>query len=124
MWHAGLRGGIALVLTLSFDEWVNEVNKDEHTIGHLRTATLVVICVFLLVFGGSTELCLKGLGIPCGNPPPMFLQPTCFSRLLFKFHKKFLKPTLTGGDEKRVTMHGSVMQSIMEQAKMRDQVDR
>merc|ERR1712122_440254 len=56
MWHAGLRGGIALVLTLDLGDWVGEIEHDTEfysTKEHLRNATLVVIVVFLVVFGGS-----------------------------------------------------------------------
>merc|ERR1719436_1240966 len=66
MWHAGLRGGIALVLALKLGPWVDETEGPK-TLEMIRNGTLVVICGFLLVFGGTTELLLKRLGIRMGD---------------------------------------------------------
>jgi len=65
MWHAGLRGGIALVLVLEMGDWV-DVNNKPGTKQVLLNTTIVVIVVFLLVFGGSTQFALKSLGIQVG----------------------------------------------------------
>lgn len=55
MWHGGLRGGIALVLALEIDAtWC------QHK-GTILNATFFIICVFLLIFGSTTELCLQKL---------------------------------------------------------------
>jgi NhaP-type Na+/H+ or K+/H+ antiporter len=62
MWHAGLRGGIALVLTLQLGHWVPWQQREQ-----LRNATLIVIIAFLLIFGGSTHYFLKLLRIPMGS---------------------------------------------------------
>jgi len=60
MWHAGLRGGIALVLALEIDgSWC----KYKATIVN---ATFITISVLLVVNGGSTGFLLKTLGIPTG----------------------------------------------------------
>jgi sodium/hydrogen exchanger 8 len=71
MWHAGLRGGIALVLCMELGPWVDQIETtcSRHT---LQTATYFVIVVFLLVFGGSTETCLRKMKVPTGvtNPDP------------------------------------------------------
>lgn len=57
MWHGGLRGGIALVLALDINgEWCS--NK-----ATILNATFTVICVLLLVLGGTTEFMLEKLGI-------------------------------------------------------------
>mmetsp|Transcript_59425 Transcript_59425/g.96125 ORF Transcript_59425/g.96125 Transcript_59425/m.96125 type:complete len:508 (+) Transcript_59425:1-1524(+) len=69
MWHAGLRGGIALVLCLELGDWVDEAGG-AGTKQVLINTTIVVICVFLLVLGGSTECCLKMLGISMGQDLP------------------------------------------------------
>jgi len=61
MWHAGLRGGIALVLTLQLGRWVPWKEREQ-----LRNATLIVICSFLLIFGGSTQFFLNIMKIPMG----------------------------------------------------------
>jgi len=60
MWHGGLRGGIALLLALEIDgTWC----KYKATIVN---GTFIVICVMLLVNGGSTEFFLKTMGIKTG----------------------------------------------------------
>ena len=49
MWHAGLRGGIALVLTLELGDWVDQ--EQAGTKSKLRNATVLVIVFFLTFFG-------------------------------------------------------------------------
>jgi len=66
IWHAGLRGAIALTLCMQLGPWV-DVLDGPGTRHILCTATFFMICVFLLVFGGSTEILLKYLGIPMGE---------------------------------------------------------
>lgn len=66
MWHAGLRGAIALTLCMSLGSWVDALDGPE-TRHILTTGTAFVIGVFLLVFGGSTEACLRKLKIPMGE---------------------------------------------------------
>lgn len=66
MWHAGLRGGIALVLCLQLGEWV-DMENGPGTRQALSGTTVAIITIFLLVFGGSTNFCLKKLGIPTGQ---------------------------------------------------------
>jgi len=65
MWHAGLRGGIALVLVLEMGDWV-DVNNGPGTKQVLLNTTVVVIVVFLMIFGGTTKFALRKLGIPMG----------------------------------------------------------
>jgi NhaP-type Na+/H+ or K+/H+ antiporter len=66
MWHAGLRGAISLTLCMQLGEWV-DILDGPGTRHILQTGTYLLICVFLLVFGGSTESSLKKLGIPMGT---------------------------------------------------------
>jgi len=66
IWHAGLRGAIALTLCMQLGPWV-DVLDGPGTRHILQTATYFLICVFLLVFGGSTEAFLKYLNIPLGK---------------------------------------------------------
>merc|ERR1719386_641168 len=66
MWHAGLRGAIALTLCMQLGPWV-DVLDGPRTRHILQTATYFLICVFLLVFGGSTEALLKYLKIDTGK---------------------------------------------------------
>lgn len=56
MWHSGLRGGIALVLALEIDsEWC------DYKAAIINT-TFLIICVYLVVFGSTTEIMLKRFG--------------------------------------------------------------
>uniref|UniRef100_A0A7S0AHD4 Sodium/hydrogen exchanger 8 n=1 Tax=Pyrodinium bahamense TaxID=73915 RepID=A0A7S0AHD4_9DINO len=113
MWHAGLRGGIALVLTLDLGEWVAPHQKKV-----LINATIITICVYLLVFGGTTEFFLKLMKIPHGDPPPMFLQGSRATQFLYWIHRTFLKPYVKGSVKTDLTMHDSVLQRIMQQAEV------
>lgn len=66
IWHAGLRGGIAENLAMQIGPWLNDtegpVAKEA-----VRSAVFMVVCVYVLVFGGTTRLFLKQLGIPMGK---------------------------------------------------------
>merc|ERR1719487_3128584 len=53
MWHAGLRGAIAMALSLELGKWVDVIDGDG-TRRALQTATFLILCTFLLIFGGST----------------------------------------------------------------------
>jgi sodium/hydrogen exchanger 8 len=65
MWHAGLRGAIAMALALELGPWVDEIDGSG-TRRALQSATFLILGVFLLIFGGSTAACLNYLGIPTG----------------------------------------------------------
>jgi len=69
MWHAGLRGGIALALNLEVGPWADEIDGPG-TRQTLRNSTFFVICIFLLIFGGTTEVMLRWLNIPMGGSSP------------------------------------------------------
>mmetsp|Transcript_109752 Transcript_109752/g.321290 ORF Transcript_109752/g.321290 Transcript_109752/m.321290 type:complete len:635 (-) Transcript_109752:109-2013(-) len=57
MWHAGLRGGIALLLSMELDSsWC------EHK-ATLINATFIIICSTLVIFGSTTEPVLRLLGL-------------------------------------------------------------
>jgi len=66
MWHAGLRGAIALTLCLELGSWVDVIEKPG-TRKVLQTATFFLICTFLIVFGGSTKYCLQHFKIVMGQ---------------------------------------------------------
>lgn len=75
IWHAGLRGGIALVLSLELGEWVDIAAPG--TRKQLQSATFIMIIVFLVLFGGTTTPFLKALSIPLGiDAPPDVLSKT------------------------------------------------
>lgn len=100
MWHAGLRGAIALALSLELGEWVDRLDGagSRHA---LQTATFFLICVFLLVFGGSTSTMLKRLNVETGKDhPPDYLSKSEDLGPLRGFLKwldtKFLSPLLIG----------------------------
>lgn len=57
MWHAGLRGGVSLVLSLHIKEWC--VNRDM-----FFHSTLVILVSLLLLCGSTTGWCLSLLGLP------------------------------------------------------------
>eukprot|EP00933_Yihiella_yeosuensis_P023635 TRINITY_DN18399_c0_g2_i1.p1 TRINITY_DN18399_c0_g2~~TRINITY_DN18399_c0_g2_i1.p1 ORF type:complete len:670 (+),score=90.87 TRINITY_DN18399_c0_g2_i1:46-2010(+) len=100
MWHAGLRGGIALVLCLQIGDWADALDGAE-TRQTLINATVAVICAFLLIFGGSTYFFLNLLGIPMGQELPFdyLYTSTLFSctKTGFSFlQRRVLWPMLVG----------------------------
>eukprot|EP00435_Cladocopium_sp_Y103_P017689 s2598_g4.t1 len=103
MWHAGLRGGIALVLTLELGPWVDQ--EQAGTKNTLRNATVLVIVFFLIPLsysGGSTKVLLKCLDIPMeGTAPPMAIHHGKFWRSMHLVRDGVLKRLLMlRGDEK------------------------
>jgi sodium/hydrogen exchanger 8 len=103
MWHAGLRGGIALVLCLELGAWI-DVLEGEGTRQRLRNATFITIFVFLLVFGGSTQAFLKMMGIPMGKESDTSLlfkkeAPRFVQVFVDRIHNEILLPVLVGHDD-------------------------
>ncbi|CAE7564732.1 SLC9A8 [Symbiodinium sp. CCMP2456] len=93
MWHAGLRGGIALVLTLELEPWVDEGSPG--TRDTLRNATILIIVFFLLFFGGTTKVLLKCLGIPMeGKAKPMHIHHDNVWRCLHYIKHRVLSKAL------------------------------
>jgi len=76
---------------------------------------VLLICVFLLVFGGTTECLLKRLDIPHGDPPPMQMQTTRATAWLFWLYRTLVKPVLRGAGKNNFPMHGSVLKRLIEQ---------
>mmetsp|Transcript_29836 Transcript_29836/g.47655 ORF Transcript_29836/g.47655 Transcript_29836/m.47655 type:complete len:672 (+) Transcript_29836:74-2089(+) len=106
MWHAGLRGGIALALSLELGKWVDVIDGPG-TRRTLQTATFMLIVAFLLVFGGSTSYFLKKLGIRLGvdDPPDALSKTESMGRLrgfIRAIDKKILSPLLLGDQNKPV----------------------
>lgn len=100
MWHAGLRGGIALVLCMQLGPWVDVLDGPE-TRHILQTATFFMICVFLVVFGGSTEICLRKLGISMGEASATDKlynaeMPGSLRRFLTALDEKVCEPIFVG----------------------------
>lgn len=106
MWHAGLRGAIALVLCWELGDWVDEI-EGVGTKEMLVTSTLVVICAFLIIFGGTTQLMLSCLSIRTGEDvPDDYLSrhmPKCSKACAGSVDKKCLWPCLVGNKEASLT---------------------
>jgi NhaP-type Na+/H+ or K+/H+ antiporter len=66
MWHAGLRGSIALNLSMQLGPWVDTLDGDG-TLSVLQGSTFLIVCLFMLIFGGSTQYFLTRLEIPMGE---------------------------------------------------------
>eukprot|EP00933_Yihiella_yeosuensis_P038348 TRINITY_DN32289_c0_g1_i2.p1 TRINITY_DN32289_c0_g1~~TRINITY_DN32289_c0_g1_i2.p1 ORF type:complete len:273 (-),score=53.45 TRINITY_DN32289_c0_g1_i2:155-925(-) len=96
LFHAGLRGGIALVLTLELGSWVDEVEGPK-TKKTLRNATVVVIVFFLVIFAGSTEFFLKLLKVPIkGEAGQLSHHHGRAWRLFYQLRENVLNPILVG----------------------------
>mmetsp|Transcript_24563 Transcript_24563/g.56655 ORF Transcript_24563/g.56655 Transcript_24563/m.56655 type:complete len:635 (+) Transcript_24563:96-2000(+) len=71
MWHAGLRGGIALCLVMQIGDWVENPEELQHSDKPSRktvlvTATFLVISLLLVIMGGTTDMMLDKLEIETG----------------------------------------------------------
>jgi sodium/hydrogen exchanger 8 len=104
IWHAGLRGGIALALAWELGKWVDEV-EGPGTRKSLQTATFLTIVVFLAVFGGTTSWALKYTGIPIGTDEPEDVLSSTegtgqSNRILQAIDQQFLTPLLIGDVKK------------------------
>jgi len=103
MWHAGLRGAIALALAMELGKWVDTL-EGPGARRALHTATFLIIGVFLLVFGGSTSACLDHLGIETGvDHPADYLkkeedlgEAVGLMKIMGSVDKNFLTPRLIG----------------------------
>lgn len=110
MWHAGLRGAIAMALSLDLGPWV-DVLDGPGTRRALQTATFLLICVFLLLFGGTTTLALKACGISMGRKEPADalsrteLQGPLLD-VLRTLDRKIFAPLLLGHGDKHYTNEG------------------
>merc|ERR1711924_233092 len=80
----------------------------------LINATLLVICSFLLIFGGSTKLFLNIMKIPMGaDAKPMQHQYGCVRKWLISVNKKVVVPLLVGKHEvERELAHGSLVAEV------------
>jgi len=77
MWHAGLRGGIAMALCLEIQDQEKSVKQE------LQETTFFIICAFLLLLGGSTPRLLQLLKLPMGVDAPLdVLMPGVDSKRL------------------------------------------
>lgn len=100
MWHAGLRGGIALVLTLELGPWVDQ--EKPGTKDRLRNATVLVIVFFLLFFGGSTKILLKWLKIPMeGSAEPLYVHHGRFWKGMHVVRDRVLRRLLMLNDDEK-----------------------
>eukprot|EP00928_Gymnodinium_smaydae_P026863 TRINITY_DN20962_c0_g1_i1.p1 TRINITY_DN20962_c0_g1~~TRINITY_DN20962_c0_g1_i1.p1 ORF type:complete len:606 (-),score=142.83 TRINITY_DN20962_c0_g1_i1:194-1873(-) len=106
MWWAGLRGGIALVLCLDLGRWADEGWPEARQT--LRNATFVVVCTFLVCFGGTTSPLLKVLGIPMGREVAddhLYRTATQSLQLFLRcLHRRVMLPILVGDRDARATL--------------------
>jgi len=120
--HGGLRGGIALVLALELGPWVNAIEGFDAQV-QLRNATVILICVYLLVFGGTTELCLKRFNIPMGDAVDErvgLYNPDEQHGVVWKWLKKAQEnvviPLLVGSSHVEMHMAGGVVTAVLAKA--------
>ena len=126
LFHSGLRGGIGLVLSLELGAYVDE-NNAPGTKDSLVYATFVMICVYLLVFGGSTAFCLRSLGIPYGSQVAMDAclyrsggESGIFYKLGIRFRRKILKPLLVGkGADRNLQNEINLTEAVIHDATQR-----
>lgn len=117
MCHAGLRGGIALVLVLELGDWVDAVQPGAREM--LRNGTLVVILGFLILCGGSTEITLKYLGVRMGkdvDSNELLYEShhySFFMRQLGALNRRVVLPLLVGSHRRDTFMKGSIMEKIL-----------
>mmetsp|Transcript_84790 Transcript_84790/g.149681 ORF Transcript_84790/g.149681 Transcript_84790/m.149681 type:complete len:678 (+) Transcript_84790:79-2112(+) len=100
MWHAGLRGAIAMTLVLDIGPWAEQLDGRDarHT---MRTGTFLMIVVFLFVFGGTTEIALDYWNIPMGDDSPLDALyrtevPDSIQRHFSSLDKQYLEPLFVG----------------------------
>lgn len=127
LFHSGLRGGIGLVLSLELGAYVDEDNGPG-TKDSLVYATFVMICVYLLVFGGSTAVTLRALQIPYGAEVAMdaclysssATESGIFYRWGMQFRRKVLKPLLVGKSADRAqTQEINLTEAVIHDATQR-----
>lgn len=69
LWFSGLRGGIAFALAMRSTE---DVGKETGTV--MFSATLLIVLVTVLVFGGLTPMLLSRLGVLAGGSSREYTQ--------------------------------------------------
>lgn len=108
MWHAGLRGAIAMTLCMEIGEWADQLDGPG-TRHIMQTGTYFMIAVFLFVFGGTTEWVLDYWNIPMGDNSPFDALyraevPDPFQRQLSEFDHNYLEPLFVGQGEAHTRM--------------------
>lgn len=127
MWHSGLRGGVSLVLAMELGAWVDAgEGEGKGTKVKLVNATFVVIVLYLAVFGGTTGVCLRCLGLPVGDQVPEGKELYDAEdkhgwgwRSFVYIRKKFLVPLLVGGDVMPVA--GKTWDGVLNEASKAEQ---
>ncbi|CAE8697766.1 unnamed protein product [Polarella glacialis] len=102
IWHSGLRGGISLLLAKELGDWVDASNG-KAVKERIVDGTFLLVCVYLLVFGGTTGMFLRLIGLPLGDQVPEGVslydateKPGFACRALDCFRARLLKPLLIG----------------------------
>lgn len=120
MWHAGLRGAIALTLCMQLGPWVDTLDAPG-TRHILQTATFFLIVVFLFVFGGSTEVLLKTFKVPMGeeSEPDKLWRTEASSAsqtMLSHIDRKFMVPIFIGDERLEAQVDESLKEMEVEDA--------
>jgi len=120
MWHAGLRGAIALTLCMQLGPWVDVLDAPG-TRHILQTATFLLICVFMLVFGGSTEILLEALKVPMGDesdPEKLYRTETSGATqiLLANIDRNLMAPLFIGDERAEAQIDESLKEMEVEEA--------
>jgi len=126
MWHGGVcRGGVSLWMATEMEAWVDEVGGGDAR-QRLINATFVLICSFLLLFGGTTSCFMRGLDLPMGDqvPADMTLYDSEDKngwgyRLGMWTHRHFLVPVLVGKVrmERMLGRREEIMASVTEHSR-------
>mmetsp|Transcript_4596 Transcript_4596/g.7727 ORF Transcript_4596/g.7727 Transcript_4596/m.7727 type:complete len:858 (-) Transcript_4596:59-2632(-) len=100
IWHAGLRGGIAENLSMQIGPWLNALEGPQAKEA-VRSSVFLLVCAYVMIFGGTTRMFLKFFDIPMGQEN----AEDALSRteegmedsvVLGFLHYKILKPMLVG----------------------------
>jgi len=100
MWHAGLRGGIAENLALQIGPWFDEI-EGPGSKEAVRSAVFLLVCAYVVIFGGTTKLFCSWLGIPMGqeNPEDALSKTELMhteGKVINWLHDNFFFPLLVG----------------------------
>jgi len=100
IWHAGLRGGIAENLSMQIGPWLNDLEGPQAK-ETVRSSVFMVVVVYVIIFGGTTNFFLKLFNIPMGgehaeNALSEKEKGIEDSAALWFLHERIFKPMLVG----------------------------
>jgi len=100
IWHAGLRGGIAENLSMQIGPWLNDLEGPQAK-ETVRSSVFMVVVVYVIIFGGTTNFFLKLFNIPMGGEHAEDAlsekeKGIEDSAALWFLHERIFKPMLVG----------------------------